>query len=77
MVYVLKGGQKRYLKSLALLKNEIDNNFNEEGVHLSRLPSTQLSILGDLITVRDIIMAAKIDVPEYLSSQIKKSAYTV
>ena len=72
-----EGGQKRYIKSLTLLKNEIDNNFNEEGVHLSRVPSTQLSILGDLITVRDIIMAAKIDVPEYLSSQIKKSAHSL
>ena len=69
--------KKSYAKNLALLKNEILSNFNEEGVHLSRLPSTQLSILGDLITIRDIIMAAKIDVPEYLSSQIKKSAHSL
>ena len=68
------GSKKKYIKNLDLVKKEILNNFNEEGVHLSRLPSTQLSILGDLITIRDIIMAAKIDVPEYLSSQIKKSA---
>ncbi len=72
-----EGGQKRYLKSLVLLKKEILNSFNEEGVHHSRLPSAQMSILADLITMRDIIIAAKIDVPEYLSSQIKKSAHSL
>ena len=47
----------------------IINSFNEEGVHFSRLPSTQLSILGDLVTMRDIIMASKIDIPEYLKNK--------
>ena len=72
-----EGGNKRFLKSLILLKNEILNNFNEEGVHISRVPSAQLSILGDLVTMRDIIMAAKKDVPEYLSAQIKKTAHSL
>ncbi len=73
----IEGGKKSFIKSLELLKNVIINSFNEEGVHFSRLPSTQLSILGDLVTMRDIIMAAKIDVPEYLSTQIKKSAHSL
>ena len=72
-----EGGKKRYSKSVIILRNEILKNFNEEGVHISRIPSTQLSILGDLITIRDIIIASKIDVPEYLTEQIKKSAHSL
>ena len=72
-----EGGEIRYKKSINLLENAIKNDFNEDGVHISRLPSSQLSILGDLVTMRDIIIAAKFDVPEFLSKQITKSSHSL
>jgi len=72
-----EGGESRYKKSIILLKSAIARDFNEDGVHISRLPSTQLAILGDLVTMRDIIMAAKKDVPYFLSSIIKKSSHSL
>ena len=72
-----EGGEVRYKKSINLLENAIENDFNEDGVHISRLPSSQLSILGDLVTMRDIIIAAKFDVPEFLSKQITKSSHSL
>ena len=66
-----EGGELRYKKSMEFLKNAIVNDFNQDGVHITRLPSTQLSILGDLITIRDIIIAAKLDVPDFLSANNK------
>lgn len=72
-----EGGEVVYKKSISLLENAIKNDFNEDGVHISRLPSSQLSILGDLVTMRDIIIAAKFDVPEFLSKQITKSSHSL
>ncbi len=72
-----EGGELRYKKSMEFLKNAIVNDFNQDGVHVTRLPSTQLSILGDLVTIRDIIIAAKLDVPDFLSKQITNSAHSL
>ena len=72
-----EGGEVIYKKSISLLENAIKNDFNEDGVHISRLPSSQLSILGDLVTMRDIIISAKFDVPEFLSKQITKSSHSL
>ncbi len=72
-----EGGEIRYRKSINLLEKAIENDFNGDGVHVSRLPSTQLSILGDLVTMRDIIIAAKFDVPEFLSRQITRSSHSL
>jgi len=72
-----EGGEVSYKKSLNLLKEVISKDFNEDGVHISRLPSAQLSVLGDLVTMRDIIISAKFDVPEFLSKQITKSSHSL
>ncbi|PPR25649.1 MAG: hypothetical protein CFH34_01339 [Alphaproteobacteria bacterium MarineAlpha9_Bin4] len=72
-----EGGEDRYRKSINLLENAIANDFNEDGVHVSRLPSSQLSILADLVTMRDIIIAAKYDAPEFLVKQITKSSHSL
>ena len=58
-------------KKLEPSEEIIRNEFNDDGIHLSRLPSTQLSILGDMVTMRDIIISANYDVPDFLSKQIK------
>ncbi len=72
-----EGGKNMYKKSLSLLEEIIRNEFNDDGIHLSRLPSTQLSILGDMVTMRDIIISANYDVPDFLSKQIKKSSHSL
>ena len=66
-----------YKKSLSLLEEIICNEFDDDGIHLCRLPSTQLSILGDMVTMRDIMMSANYDVPDFLSKQIKKSSHSL
>ena len=37
------------------MEAELKNNFNIDGMHESKSPSTQLEILGDLVTIREIV----------------------
>ena len=71
------GGNNTYKKSLSFLQAAISHDFNDDGVHTSRLPSVQLTILADLVTMRDIMISAKLDVPDFLSMQIVKSSHSL
>ena len=67
----------RYIKYIKMLELAVQSFFNSEGMHFSKSPSTQLSILADLVTVREALIAKQIKVPEFLSIIIKKSAHSL
>ena len=67
----------RYIKYIKMLKLEIQIIFNSEGLHFSKSPSTQLSILADLVTIREALISKQQEVPEFLSVVIKKSAHSL
>ncbi len=69
--------QKKYNRYIKFLETEVKNYFNEEGVHFSKSPSTQLSILGDLVTIREAIISGQLEVPEFLTLIIRKAAHSL
>ncbi len=69
--------EKKIKKSLHFLEEEILNDLNQEGVHLSRSPFTQLAILADLITIRDTLITANLEVPILLDNSVKKMSHAL
>ena len=67
---------KALMRSIKLMEKEISKNFNSEGVHLSRSPFLQLTILADLVTIRDSFISSNLTVPEFLTSIIKKISHS-
>ena len=67
---------KVLMRSIKLMEKEISKNFNSEGVHLSRSPFLQLTILADLVTIRDSFISSNLTVPEFLISIIKKISHS-
>ena len=67
----------KHRKCMKMLEFSIDSFFNSEGLHFSKSPATQLTILADLVTIREALMSKQIKVPEYLSIVIKKSAHSL
>ena len=67
----------KVIKYLRLLELELYKNFNSEGVHVSKSPSTQLSILGDLVTIREAIKSNQMDVMETLVMTIQKASHSL
>ncbi len=71
-------GQKvKIKKTLALLKSEILNDLNQEGIHKSRSPYTQLSVLANLITIRDALVTASLEVPILLNDSVQKMSHAL
>jgi uncharacterized heparinase superfamily protein len=68
---------KRYIKYIKMLALEVLLTFNSEGLHFSKSPSTQLSILADLVTIREALISKQLKVPDFLSIIIKKSAHSL
>ena len=71
------GQEKKIKKSLNFLEEEILNDLNQEGVHISRSPFTQLAILADLITIRDTLITANLAVPVLLDNSVKKMSHAL
>jgi len=67
----------RYKKYIKMLSLEVLFIFNSEGLHFSKSPSTQLTILADLVTIREALISKQIRVPDFLSIIIKKSAHSL
>ncbi len=67
----------RYSKYRKILIKELKINFNEEGLHMTKSPSIQLSILGDLVTIREAIISKQILLPELLDMTIKKASHAL
>lgn len=61
-------------QALKLLDGELDKQILSDGGHISRNPSTHLRVFGDLISLRDTLVAAHIDAPVWLHETIDKMA---
>ena len=67
----------RFSNYIKILESEIKNNFNIDGMHESKSPSTQLEILGDLVTIREAIVSKQLKSPDFLETIIKKGAHSL
>ena len=67
----------RFSNYIKILESELKNNFNIDGMHESRSPSTQLQILGDLVTIREAILSKQLKSPGFLETIIKKGAHSL
>ena len=63
-----------YIKSL---EKELKINFNMDGMHESKSPSTHLEILGDLVTIREAIVSKQLKPPQFFDALIKKAAHAL
>ena len=68
----LSEGHKRLKKGIALLCRELDRQILADGGHVSRNPSAQLSILLDLLSLRDALTARRIEVPKPVRDAIDR-----
>jgi len=68
----LSEGRKRLVKGLRLLCGELDRQILPDGGHISRNPAAQLSILLDLISLRDAMAARRIEVPKPILDAIDR-----
>ena len=66
-----------FSKYIKILENELKENFNLEGTHLSKSPSSQLTIIGDLVTIREAMISKQISVPDFLELTIKKASHSL
>ena len=67
----------RFSNYIKILEAELKNNFNIDGMHESKSPSTQLEILGDLVTIREAIVSKQLKSPGFLETIIKKGAHSL
>ncbi|WP_421864343.1 heparinase II/III family protein [Parvibaculum sp.] len=68
----LSEGHKRLARGLKLLCRELDRQILPDGGHVSRNPSAQLSILLDLLSLRDALSARRIEVPKPVRNAIDR-----
>ncbi len=72
-----EGEQELIKKYIKFLDTEIEESFNSEGMHFSKSPSTQLTIIGDLVTIREAMLSKQITVPSFLEEIIKRAAHSL
>ena len=70
----VSSGFSNYIK---ILEKELKNNFNIDGMHESKSPSSHLQILGDLVTIREAIVSKQLKPPHFLDALIKKAAHAL
>ena len=70
----LGGSPKRIARARRALERELPLQILPDGGHRSRSPSVQLAALGDLIDIRAVLRAAKIEVPAALQQTIERMA---
>ncbi|MGE5271572.1 MAG: heparinase II/III family protein [Thiohalocapsa sp.] len=71
---VVGGSEKRLSRVLRVLERELPMQILPDGGHRSRSPSVQLAVLCDLIDVRAVLRAGKIEVPPPLQQAIERMA---
>ena len=67
----------RFSHYIKILELELKTNYNIDGMHESKSPSTQLEILGDLVTIREAIVSKQLKSPDFLETIIKKGAHSL
>ena len=70
----LGGSEKRLARVLRLLERELPVQILPDGGHRARNPSVQLAVLRDLIDIRAVLRAAKVEVPGALQQAIERMA---
>ncbi len=70
----LGGPEQRVMRALRGVERELATQILPDGGHLTRSPSVQLQVLRDLIDIRAVLRAAKLDVPAALQEAIEKMA---
>jgi uncharacterized heparinase superfamily protein len=70
----LGGASPRLKRALAALERQLPIQFLPDGGHRSRSPSVQLQVLRDLIDIRTLLQAAKLDPPPALIETIERAA---
>jgi uncharacterized heparinase superfamily protein len=70
----LGGSAARLAKALTALEREMPAQILPDGGHRSRCPSVQLQVLGDLVDIRAVLRAAKIEPPGVLQDAIERTA---
>ena len=68
----LGGSAARLGKALVSLEREVAAQIFPDGGHRSRSPSEQLRVLRDLIDIRTVLRAAKIETPDALHDAIER-----
>ncbi len=67
----LPDGLRRLERGMQLLRREIDKQILADGSHISRNPHTQLTILIDILTLKDALIIRKRPVPDILQETIE------
>jgi uncharacterized heparinase superfamily protein len=70
----LGGSQKRLKRLLRVLERELPAQILPDGGHRTRSPSVQLAVLCDLIDIRAVLRAARIEVPAAVQQTIERMA---
>ncbi len=70
----LGGSQKRMARVLRILERELPVQILPDGGHRTRSPSVQLEVLRDLIDIRAVLRAARVEVPGGLQQAIERTA---
>ena len=70
----LGGAPRRTARALRALERELPAQILPDGGHRTRSPSVQLAVLSDLIDVRAVLRAARVEVPGSLQQAIERMA---
>ncbi len=68
----LSEGQRRLDKGMRLVCRELERQILADGGHVSRNPGAQLSILLDLLALRDAMVMRRLDVPKPMRDAIDR-----
>ena len=68
----LGGSTHRIGRVLRRLERELAAQIARDGVHNSRNPSVQLEVLRDLVDIRTVLRAARVDIPVRLQQTIER-----
>ncbi|WP_448204388.1 heparinase II/III family protein [Azospirillum sp. sgz302134] len=70
--FCLPENERTGIDALRLLERELPRQILPDGGHVERCPSVQLRVLRDLIDVRAVLRAARVDIPEALQHAIDR-----
>ncbi|MBV9828445.1 MAG: heparinase II/III family protein [Alphaproteobacteria bacterium] len=70
----LGGARARIVRTLQALEQELAAQIMPDGGHRARNPSVQLAVLRDLIDIRAVLRAAKLEIPNPLQQVIERMA---
>lgn len=70
----LGGSEQRVSRVLRALERELPIQILPDGGHRTRSPSVQLQVLRDLIDIRAVLRAAKVEIPGALEQAIERMA---